>query len=141
MAEFKVSASCVAKDGSQPSYETAFKVDGRAAIMKKYGLTEAQFDQEAADNISRRITNGVRQTLREKGKDFSKAELDAYVRDWQPGRKAAPSSINAVKKMLKEEQVTPEANAKIEAILARTKAEIEKEIAAGGGSVGAEEDE
>jgi len=132
MSTFEISASCLAKDGSEPKYEHTFTVEGRKEIMKRFGLTDAQFEQEAADNIARRITNGVRQNLREKGKEHDPAELNAYVESWMPGRRASASPINAVKKMLKdnEQALTPEANEQIEAILAKAQAEIEAQVAA-----------
>lgn len=140
MANFEVSASCLAKDGSEPKYEKVFSVEGRKEIMKRFGLTDAQFEQEAADNIARRITNGVRQNLRENGKDHDPIALDEYVASWMPGRRAAASPINAVKKMLKdnEQALTPEANEQIEAILAKAQAEIEAQVAAAAAASGDE---
>lgn len=144
MANFEVSASCLAKDGSEPKYEKTFSIEGRKEIMKRFSLTDVQFEQEAADNIARRITNGVRQNLREKGKDHDTVELDEYVASWMPGRKAAAQPINAVKKLLKdsEQVLTPEANERIETILAKAQKEIEAQVAAavaaeasGGGAV------
>lgn len=129
MANFEVNASCLAKDGTNPKYEKSFTIEGRKEIMKRFGLTDAQFEQEAADNLARRITNGVRQSLRENGQESNTTELDEYVNSWMPGRKAAASSINVVKRLLKEQEVTPEVNEQIEAILAKAKAEIEAQLA------------
>jgi hypothetical protein len=130
MAEFKVNASCLAKDGTNPKYEKTFAIDGQAAIQKRYGLTDAQFAQEAADNIARRITNGVRQMARDKGAEFSSEEADAYVNDWMPGRRATANPINTIKKLVNSANLTPEMAEQAEAIMARAQAELEASLAA-----------
>jgi len=131
MSEFVVNAKCIAKDGTSPEYTKTFKIEGRKEIMKRFGLTEGQFEQEAADNIARRIANGVRQMVRESGAATNTADVDDYVNSWMPGRKTTASPINAVKKMLREQKnLTPESSEVIESILAKAKADIEAQIAA-----------
>ncbi len=130
MAKISINASCKAKDGTIPEFSHEFEVGGRKDIMSRYGLSEEQLAQEAADNIGRRITNGIRSTLRDKGAEVNTAELVDYAETWVPGRRASASPINAVKKMLKESEGTlsPEAAEKIESLLAQQALDIQNII-------------
>lgn len=98
----EINASTKGPNDEKREYKTSFEVEGSAeAFVARFG-PECDVVKEAADNIGRRIANGVRAMIRDAEEMPSKKEIEEYINAWKVGTRAEAAPVNKLKKALKD---------------------------------------
>jgi len=98
----EINASTKGPNDEKREFKTSIEVEATEEAFKARFGPECDVLKETADNVGRRIANGVRAMIRDAENMPTKKEVEEYIANWKVGARSEAAPVNKLKNALKD---------------------------------------